>query len=74
MFLPSDNHLAYFRTFPCVDVQNCTISDTKTAIVQPFWRFLKTIWLKDSLNVFIGVSLDIGNYCTFNALFNQVTL
>ncbi len=29
MFRPSDNHLAYFRTFPCVDVQNCTISDTK---------------------------------------------
>lgn len=33
MFRPSDNHLAYFRTFPCVDVQNCTISDTKTAVV-----------------------------------------
>ncbi len=31
MFRPSDNRLAYFRTFPCVDVQNCTISDTKTA-------------------------------------------
>ncbi len=37
MLLPSDNHLAYFRTFPCVDVQNCTISDTKTAVVPPFW-------------------------------------
>lgn len=51
MFLPSDNHLAYFRTFPCVDVQNCTISDTKTAVVPPFWRFLKVIRLKNSLNV-----------------------
>ncbi|STK68992.1 Uncharacterised protein [Escherichia coli] len=51
MFLPSDNHLAYFRTFPCVDVQNCTISDTKTAVVPPFWRFLKIPWLKHSLNV-----------------------
>ena len=48
---PSDNHLAYFRTFPCVDVQNCTISDTKTAVVPPFWRFLKVICLKNSLNV-----------------------
>ena len=29
MFRPSDNHLAYFRTFPCVDVQNCTIRTPK---------------------------------------------
>ncbi|MSS06993.1 hypothetical protein FYJ46_24120 [Enterobacteriaceae bacterium] len=51
IFRPSDNHLAYFRTFPCVDVQNCTISDTKTAVVPPFWRFLKALWLKNRLNV-----------------------
>ncbi len=51
MFRPSDNRLAYFRTFPCVDVQNCTISDTKTAVVPPSWRFLKIICLKNSLNV-----------------------
>ncbi len=51
MFRPSDNRLSYFRTFPCVDVQNCTISDTKTAVVPPFWRFLKVLWLKNSLNV-----------------------
>ncbi|ECJ5702192.1 hypothetical protein FM864_14775 [Salmonella enterica subsp. enterica] len=25
--------------------------DTKTAVVPPFWRFLKAIWLKNSLNV-----------------------
>nr|QID21744.1 hypothetical protein pSFE199_00036 [Escherichia coli] len=43
MFRPSDNRLAYFRTFPCVDVQNCTISDTKTAVVPTFWRFLKVL-------------------------------
>lgn len=24
-------------------------------------------------NVRLGVSLDIGNYCTFSSLFNQVT-
>ncbi|GDW17392.1 hypothetical protein BvCmsSIP046_04845 [Escherichia coli] len=65
MFLPSDNHLAYFRTFPCVDVQNCTISDTKTAVVPPFWRFLKVLWLKNSLNVVYFPNSKLTPYSWF---------
>ncbi|EFH8319106.1 hypothetical protein GH097_23385 [Escherichia coli] len=43
--------MAYFHIFPCVDVQNCTISGTKTAVVPAILRFSKAIWLKNSLNV-----------------------
>ncbi|EDD4164927.1 hypothetical protein BTT21_24160, partial [Salmonella enterica subsp. enterica serovar Schwarzengrund] len=25
--------------------------DTKTTVVPPFWRFLKALWLKNSLNM-----------------------
>ncbi|EDQ4202140.1 hypothetical protein GRZ17_004540 [Salmonella enterica] len=27
------------------------VSDTKTAVVPPFWRFPNAIWLKSSLDV-----------------------
>ncbi|RAX32555.1 UNVERIFIED_CONTAM: hypothetical protein DQE83_25180 [Escherichia coli] len=44
-------HVPVTEQFLCVDVQNCTISDTKTAVVPSSWRFLKVICLKNSLDV-----------------------
>ncbi|EEW0764971.1 hypothetical protein D6V68_20790 [Escherichia albertii] len=37
--------------FEGATVRKRTILDTKTTVVPPFWRFLKAIWLKNSLNV-----------------------
>ncbi|MDA4419333.1 hypothetical protein NY887_00735, partial [Escherichia coli] len=51
---------------PIDERKNCTISDTKTAVVPPFWRFLKVFWLKNSLNVVYFPNAKRPPYRTFS--------
>ncbi|AXF72956.1 hypothetical protein GA254_22705 [Escherichia coli] len=46
----SESNFADFRIYLFNNVRNRSISDTKTTVVPPFWRFLKALWLKNSLN------------------------
>ncbi|EBM8510409.1 hypothetical protein E5H62_24735, partial [Salmonella enterica subsp. enterica serovar Schwarzengrund] len=47
----SESNFADFRIYLFNNVRNRSISDTKTTVVPPFWRFLKALWLKNSLNM-----------------------
>nr|QIS31044.1 hypothetical protein [Escherichia coli]UMW92816.1 hypothetical protein [Escherichia coli] len=50
-----DLRYVLIHTNKLLPVYNCTISDTKTTVIPPFWRFPKAMWLKNTLNVVYSV-------------------